>query len=126
MADADNGAKNFFSPRSYDKLKFVAQIVLPALATLWFSIGSIWNLQHTTEIVGTITAVDLFLGLILQLSSTAYYKSGANFDGELKTVSREDGSEAVVFDVQNDPETVIKTLGKHEFSFRVNRENTDS
>lgn len=122
MTDPDGSdAKSFFSPKNYDRLKFIAQIVLPALATLWFSIGSIWNLKHTTEIVGTITAIDLFLGLILQLSSNAYYKSGANFDGELKIVPKEDGDEKVVFDVQTDPETVIKKMGKHSFEFRVNR-----
>lgn len=114
-------AKAFFKPKMYDKLKFVAQILLPALATLWFSIGSIWNFEHTTEVVGTITAVDLFLGVILQLSSNAYYKSGANFDGELKMVPKEDGDEKLVFDVQTDPETVMKTMGKHTFEFRVNR-----
>lgn len=123
MANGDSTeAKAFFSPKTYDRLKFIAQILLPAFATLWFTIGSTWNLEHTVEIVGTITAVDLFLGVILQLSSNRYYKSGANFDGELKIVPKEDGDEKVVFDVQTDPETVIKKMGKHSFEFRVNRD----
>lgn len=126
MADADNGAKNFFSPKTYDRLKFIAQIALPLLGTLCFALGGIWEFEYTVQVVGSITAFDLFLGGLLQLSSNAYYKTGSNFDGELKTVSREDGSEAVVFDVQNDPETVIKQMGKHSFEFRVNRDNTNS
>jgi hypothetical protein len=122
MTDTDTpDAKGFMSRRAYDRLKFLALIVLPALATLWFGVGGLWHLTHTTEIVGTITAVDAFLGVILQVSSNAYYKSGANFDGELKMVTKEDGDEKVVFDVQTDPETVIKTIGKHSFEFRVNR-----
>lgn len=119
---AESESTKFFTPKLYDRLKFVAQILLPALATLWFSLGSIWHLQHTTEVVGSITAIDLFLGVILQLSSNQYYKSGSNFDGELKMVPKEDGDEKVVFDVQTDPETVIKHMGKHSFEFRVNRD----
>ena len=59
----------------YDVLKFIAQIVLPALATLYFALASIWNLPYGEEIVGTITAIDLFLGAILGISSIEYNKS---------------------------------------------------
>lgn len=126
MSDSGNDtevtARSFFSPKMYDRLKFLAQIVLPALGTLIFALGGIWEFKYTIQVVGSITATDAFLGLILQLSSNAYYKSGANFDGELKIVPKEDGDEKVVFDVQRDPETVIKTMGKHSFEFRVNRD----
>lgn len=124
MADQNANTKNtrnFFSPRTYDLLKFIAQIVLPLLGTLYFSLSELWNLPYGIQVVGTITAFDLFLGSILKASSTQYYKSGANFDGELKMVEGEDGREKVVFDVEKDPETVIKQMGKHSFEFRVNR-----
>lgn len=58
----------------YDILKFIAQIVLPALGTLYFAIASIWNLPYGEEIVGTITAIDTFLGTILGISSLNYSK----------------------------------------------------
>lgn len=122
MADTNtNEARNFFAPRTYDRLKFYAQIVLPALATLVFVLGALWDFDYTTQIVGTITAVDTFLGVILQLSSNTYYKQGSNFDGELKMVSDDTGKQKVVFDVESDPETVIKEFGKRSFEFRVNR-----
>lgn len=117
-------ARGFFKPKTYDRLKFLALILLPAFASLWFGLGQLWNFPHTTEVVGTITLVDTFLGVVLQLSSNAYYKSGANFDGELKMVTKEDGDEKLVFDVQTDPETVMKKMGKHTFEFRVNRNGT--
>ena len=128
MADqnAPANARNFFSPRTYDRLKFFAQIVLPLLGTLVFALGGIWEYEYTIQVVGSITAFDLFLGGILQISSNAYYKSGSNFDGELKMVQDEEGHEKVVFDVQSDPETVVKQMGKHSFEFRVDRSNGNS
>lgn len=56
----------------YDILKYVAQIVLPALGTLYFAIASIWGLPYGEQVVGTITAIDTFLGALLMLSSANY------------------------------------------------------
>ena len=64
------------SNKVYDVLKFIAQIVLPAVATLYFALASIWGLPYGEQIVGTITAVDAFLGALLGIS-TAADKKGA-------------------------------------------------
>lgn len=61
------------SNRTYDILKYIAQILLPAIATLYFALAQIWGLSYGEEIVGTITAVDLFLGSLLGLSSKKYH-----------------------------------------------------
>lgn len=61
--------------KTYDVLKFVAQIVLPALATFYFAIASIWGLPYAQEIVGTISAVDALLGTILGVSTAQYRKT---------------------------------------------------
>lgn len=58
----------------YDTLKFIAQIVLPALGTLYFALSQIWGLPYGEQIVGTITAIDAFLGALLGISSANYYK----------------------------------------------------
>lgn len=58
----------------YNALKWIAQIVLPALATLYFAISQIWGLPLGEEIVGTVTAVDAFLGALLGISTIAYNK----------------------------------------------------
>ncbi len=60
------------SNRVYDVLKFVAQILLPALGTLYFALAQIWNFPYAEEIVGTITAVDAFLGALLGISTMQY------------------------------------------------------
>lgn len=62
------------SNKTYDILKYIAQIVLPAIGTLYFALSSIWNLPYGEQIVGTITAVDAFLGALLRVSTAIYNK----------------------------------------------------
>lgn len=58
----------------YDVLKWIAQIVLPALGTLYASLAGIWGFPYGEQIVGTILAVDLFLGALLGISNVQYKK----------------------------------------------------
>lgn len=58
----------------YDILKFIAQIVLPALATLYFALSGIWGFPYGEQIVGTIAAIDAFLGAILGISTKKYFE----------------------------------------------------
>lgn len=60
------------SNKTYDVIKWIAQILLPALGTLYFALAKIWGLPYAAEIVGTITAIDAFLGAILGLSTKRY------------------------------------------------------
>lgn len=68
---------------TYDKLKFIAQILLPGLGALYFSLAGIWSLPEPDKVVGTITVIDVFLGLLLKRSSDAYNESDAKFDGSV-------------------------------------------
>lgn len=56
----------------YDILKFIAQIVLPAAGTLYFALAGIWGWPYGEQIVGTITAVDAFLGAVLKISTKTF------------------------------------------------------
>lgn len=67
------------SNKVYDKLKWIAMYLLPALGTLYFALAGIWGLPFGEEIVGTITAIDTFLGVILGISNAQYKK---RVDGE--------------------------------------------
>ncbi len=62
------------SNKTYDVLKWIAMYLLPAVGTLYFALADIWNLPYGEQIVGTITAVDAFLGVILGISSAQYNK----------------------------------------------------
>lgn len=67
------------SNKMYNVLKWIAQLFLPAAATLYFALANIWGLPYGEEIVGTITAVDAFLGVILGISSKVYYNDLSNY-----------------------------------------------
>lgn len=62
------------SNKVYDTLKWIAMYLLPALGTLYFALSGIWGLPYGEQIVGTITAIDTFLGVILGISTTQYNK----------------------------------------------------
>lgn len=58
--------------KTYDVLKWIAQIVLPALGALYFGFSQIWGLPFGEEVVGTIAVVDTFLGALLGISTAQY------------------------------------------------------
>ena len=62
------------SNKVYDVLKWVAMYLLPASGTLYFALAGIWGLPYGEQIVGTITAIDTFRGVILGISSSKYKK----------------------------------------------------
>jgi hypothetical protein len=96
------------SNKAYDYGKFVAQILLPAIATLYYALSELWHLPHAGEIVGTITAVDAFLGALLSLSSKKY---NTEYDGDIEV----DGS-TYTLALKDDPESIPS---KRTMSFRV-------
>ena len=66
------------SNKAYDVIKFIAQLLLPALATLYAALGGIWNFFPYAEgVCGTIAAVDTFLGAFLSYSKSKYDKAEA-------------------------------------------------
>ena len=63
------------SNKQYDICKYIVQLLLPALATLYAALASVWGLPYTEEVVQTITALVTFLSAILGISNAAYYKA---------------------------------------------------
>ena len=61
--------------KTYDVLKWIAQFLLPAAGTLYFALAGIWGLPYGEQVVGTITAIDTFLGVLLGISSANYNKA---------------------------------------------------
>lgn len=66
------------SNKTYDVLKWIAMYLLPALGTLYFALAGIWKFPYGEEIVGTITALDTFLGVLLGISTAQYNRENAN------------------------------------------------
>ena len=64
------------SNKTYDILKWIAMYLLPAAGYIYtLSLAGIWSLPYGEQVVGTITAVDTFLGVILGISTSQYNKT---------------------------------------------------
>ena len=66
-----------FNDKTYNYLKWVAMYLLPALGTLYFALSGIWGFPYGEEVVGTITAIDTFIGVLLGISTKNYKGDGA-------------------------------------------------
>ena len=64
------------SNKTYDILKYITQIIIPAVGTLYVALAGIWGFPYGEQIVGTLTAIDTFLGVCLGISSAQYKKGG--------------------------------------------------
>ncbi len=60
--------------KTYDILKWIAQLFLPALATLYIALAQVWDLPYPEAFPTTIIALDTFLGAILGISTSKYNK----------------------------------------------------
>lgn len=101
----------------YDVLKYIAQIVLPALGTLYFALAQIWGLPFGEEVVGTLAALDAFLGVLLGISSSKYKKSGSKYDGAIDIFEDEE-TKRFSLNLGSDP---YRLEEKDEVLFRVNK-----
>lgn len=61
-----------FKNSTYDKLKWIAQILIPLLGSCYYGLGKIWGFPYIEEIVGTFTVIDTFLGGLLGISTINY------------------------------------------------------
>lgn len=73
------------SNKTYDTLKWIAMYLLPALGTLYFTLAGIWNFPYGEQIVGTITAIDTCLGVLLGISTAQYNKKSGDTEKQLDT-----------------------------------------
>lgn len=98
----------------YDYLKWLAQIFLPALGTLYFTLAGIWDLGSGEQVVGSIMAVDLFLGVLLGISQINYGKN-VESAGELHV----DKDGVMQFQLDGDKTDIDKLGEKKEVRFKV-------
>jgi hypothetical protein len=110
------------SDSSYNVLKKSGTIVLPALGTLYFTLAQIWGLPKPEEVVGTIAAVNTFVGIVIQMSKKSYYASGAQYVGEIQVQDLGDKKVASLV-VDGDPEDVLSMT---EATFKINTDTGEN
>lgn len=101
--------------KAYDILKFLALVVFPAFGTLYFALAGIWGLPAAEQVVGTIVALDAFLGVVLQISSNVYGKN--KYDGDLIVSKDKTGRYLYSLELNEDPEANLED--KKEIIFKV-------
>lgn len=102
--------------RLYDSLVFTAQILLPALGSLYFSLAGLWELPNADSVVGTIVVIDTFLGGLLGLNKLAYNASEVKYDGTMDIYKNVEGKTTYSLNLNSDPEHLDE---KKEITFKV-------
>jgi hypothetical protein len=118
MSDNETGAhesetKNpLLSDKMYTKLEFLARVVLPAFATLYGTVALLWGVPNVAQVVGTIVAVDTFLGIFLGIAQRSYDKSDAPYNGTIEAIPGSDGTVLTNLVLESDPANVNKLVLK--------------
>lgn len=109
------------SDNLYKTIKWAVGIVLPAAATLILALGEIWDWANMNQIVGTVTALTTFLGVVAGVSTFQYNESDAAFDGTMR-VNRQ--GEGQLFDLILD-EDPLNIAARKEIRFKVDTSNSN-
>lgn len=108
-----------FSEAMYNKLKYVAMILLPAFTAFYAVLGNIWDWPNVEEVLASLAGADALLGVLLGISTKSYNASDARFVGDIVVVEAEDGGKVYSLEFNGDPEAEID--GKSEVTFKVGR-----
>lgn len=92
------------SNKTYDILKWCATIVFPAIGTLYFALSGIWGLPYAQEVIGTITAIDTFLGVLIGVTTYNYNRSESYGDATLHIDKTAEDTDKYLFDIRTDLE----------------------
>lgn len=110
--------KSLINNTQYDFLKALTQYVIPALGALYFALSGFWGLPHPLEVVGTITAVDTFLGVVLGWLKGQYLNSSDATDGTLTVDASNPNAVALTHLAIDTPGNVL--AGQDTVTLKVN------
>lgn len=106
------------SPVWYDRMRFLVQVVLPALVSLIITLGLLYSWAGSEVVAGTISAITLFLGLILGKSRRNYNQTESRFSGAIDVTQDEEGTP--IFDFKLSSQDIIAALNdKQEVVLKV-------
>ena len=108
--------KPLLSSDAYDIIKVITQYWLPAAGTLYFTLAQIWDLPYAEQVVGTITALVLFLGILLGYSKHYYDLSAERYDGNLVVDTSNPEKDTYKFDFKTPLEDIE---GKKEITLKI-------
>lgn len=101
---------------TYDLLNNLVVLGLPGLGTFYFAIASIWGLGYGEQVVGTLAALAVVLGVFLKIVKSAYLKSDAPYDGVVLIDTTPEDKDVVRFNLDVDPATLTD---QRQLTFKV-------
>lgn len=104
------------SNQVYDIFKLVATVGLPGIGTLYFALAQIWGFPAAEQVVGTIAALNVFFGLLLQIATKTYNGGDVKYDGDVEVTTADDGKKKYLLNLNGDPEDLAN---KQAITFRV-------
>ena len=116
VPDPPKGSEPLLSDTTYNIIKNLNQLVLPAFGTFYFTMAKIWGWPNGQEVVGSIAALTIFLGVILGFASRSYKKSDAAYDGTLEITAKDENTDTFSLNLNSDPDEL---RGKEKVSFKV-------
>lgn len=105
-----------YKDKTYNRIKILVQMILPAISALYFGLASIWGLPDAEKVVGTIAAFTTFLGICLGISSKQYHESDAAYDGSIVVSTPKVGKKRFSLELNGDPDDLE---GKEFIRFKV-------
>lgn len=105
-------------PGFYDVSKKLVQVILPAIASLYFSLSTIWGLPAADKVVGTIAVITTFLGVSLGISHSRWKSSDASTVGDFVVQEDQGGAAGYRLVVNQDPEAMAH---KERITFKVKK-----
>lgn len=94
--------------RVYDTLKWVVQIVLPAVSALYLGLAQLWDFPEPERVVGTIALVTTFLGILIGLSKRTYENGDEKYDADILVGKTPAGLTRFSMELNRDPLVLAK------------------
>lgn len=111
-----NETTNILNSKQYDAIKWLTVTLLPAVGALYFALAAIWDFPAAEQVLGTLAAIQVFIGAVMGISSKQYEESGEKYGGEINVKETPEKTKFSL-DLKDAPETLLE---KDEVTFRVN------
>lgn len=103
MSDHKASSSAMLSNKTYDTFQWMIRYFLPGVGTLYLTLSQIWRLPGGEQVLGTVTALALFFGVLMGLSNRTYTPEPPGIDGTL-----------TIGDIENDGLVIDRTLDELE------------
>ena len=97
--EADSPGTGLLTNRTYDFIRFLVELFLPGLGTLYFALSQIWGFPYGEAVVGSVVAVAVFLGSLVKVSRAKYTPAESVIGGKLVVDETDPEKDTFMFEV---------------------------